>query len=124
MSLLKYTFASTVRANKPLYRSLKPIADWYANLAGYRKHGLRYDDLIVEENSTVQRAIKRLPPQEEYDRAYRMKVAMQCSVLHVDLPQEQWLKKEDDVRYLTPLIAEIEKEDAERAFFDTAVVKK
>lgn len=33
---------------------MKRIADKYANLCGYRQHGLKYDDLIIEENETVQ----------------------------------------------------------------------
>lgn len=34
---------------------VKRIADKYANICGYRQHGLKYDDLLCEENDTVQK---------------------------------------------------------------------
>jgi ubiquinol-cytochrome c reductase subunit 7 len=40
------------------------------------------------------------------------------------LPKAEWLKAEDDVRYLTPLIEEVSKEDAERAHWDTIIVER
>jgi len=120
MSALGTSFVQQVKANKSLYRFLKPIASWYANLAGYRQYGLKYDDLIMEENKTVQKAISRLTEREQYDRAYRFRVASQCSVLHKELPKEQWTPPEQDVRYLTPLIKEIEQENQERMAWDVA----
>lgn len=36
-------------------KALKPLAEFYVNAAGYRKMGLRYDDLIVEERPDVQK---------------------------------------------------------------------
>lgn len=39
--------------------------------------GLRHDDLIPEENDTVQLALKRLPPKEAYDRVFRLRRAFQ-----------------------------------------------
>lgn len=39
------------------------------------------------------------------------------------LPKEQWLKPEDDVRYLTPYIKQVAKEDKERADWDSVTVK-
>lgn len=84
---------------------LRPYAmaygQWYRNLAGYRKLGLRsvvirfsmkpslqlerfsdhgnlrYDDLLPEETETVQLALKRLPPKEAYDRVFRLRRAFQ-----------------------------------------------
>lgn len=38
-----------------LYKSLKPLANAYAQITGYRQHGLRYDDLIIEEREDVQK---------------------------------------------------------------------
>jgi hypothetical protein len=37
----------------------------------------RADDLIPEENDTVQLALKRLPPKEAYDRVFRIRRAFQ-----------------------------------------------
>ncbi|EFQ98761.1 hypothetical protein MGYG_01777 [Nannizzia gypsea CBS 118893] len=87
----------------PWIRSaMKPVASWYCNAAGYRKLGLRLDDLIPEDNDTVQLALKRLPPKEAYDRLYRIRRAVQCSVEHQLLPEKDQTKPEDDVRYLSP----------------------
>lgn len=41
----------------------------------------RADDLIPEENDTVQLALKRLPPKEAYDRVFRLRRAFQVHTL-------------------------------------------
>lgn len=38
-----------------LFNSLKPVANAYARAAGYRKVGLKYDDLIMEERYDVEK---------------------------------------------------------------------
>lgn len=66
-----------------------------------------------------------------------MRVASQQSILHKDLPKEQWIKESDvrftlgsrrtdiqDVRYLTPIINDIVKEEAERAHWDSIIVER
>lgn len=76
---------------------MRPMAEKYADLAGYRQIGLvlvpprpaplrtvangqnSADDLIAEENDVVQEAIKRLPPKVAYDRMFRMRRAVQVS---------------------------------------------
>ena len=63
----------------------------------------RRDDLIEEENDIVQEALRRLSPEEQYRRAYRIRIAQQCGVTHTELPREQWLKPED-VSYLPSLL--------------------
>jgi len=85
--------------------------------------GLMYDDLLREESTTVQLALKRLPPKIAYDRAFRIRRAVQCSVTHHLLPKEEWIKEHEDVAYLTPYIDEIEGEEEERRILD-ALVKK
>ncbi|KAK5044960.1 hypothetical protein LTR84_010332 [Exophiala bonariae] len=102
---------------------MKPFAEWYANAAGYRRLGLRFDDLIPEENDTVQLALKRLPPKEAYDRVFRLRRAFQCSLAHQLLPVEEQTKPEDDVRYLSPIIQAIEAENKERADLESMTVK-
>lgn len=42
---LGISFAPAVRSSKTLTRWIKPFANWYANVSGYRRMGLRYDDL-------------------------------------------------------------------------------
>lgn len=36
-------------------RALTPVSAAYARAAGHRQVGLKYDDLIIEENDTVQK---------------------------------------------------------------------
>lgn len=91
---------------------MRPMAEKYADLAGYRKLGLVYvppppslsppilrcantngergcnsaDDLIVEENDIVQEALKRLPPKVVYDRMFRMRRAVQVCCVSCSVP--------------------------------------
>lgn len=39
------SLAPAIRANRGLYKWIKPIATWYADLSGHRRLGLKYDDL-------------------------------------------------------------------------------
>ncbi|KZT57298.1 14 kDa subunit of cytochrome bd ubiquinol oxidase [Calocera cornea HHB12733] len=122
---LGFSFAKQIVSNRTLYRWTKPIASWYVDLCGYRKLGLRYDDLSASSFPCPSiLAISRLPNDEAYNRAWRHRVGMHQSILHQDLPKAQWLKPEDDVRYLTPLIQEVEAEDAERRELDRIEVTR
>ncbi|KAK7750549.1 Cytochrome b-c1 complex subunit 7, mitochondrial [Diatrype stigma] len=105
-----------------LLRLLKPISNWYTNAAGYRRLGLRADDLIIEENETVLKALKRLPPQESYDRVYRIRRAFQASTIHQLLPKDQWTKPEEDVPYLRPILDQLAAEEAEKKALDSLTV--
>lgn len=42
---LGLSFAPQIQKSRTLYRWLKPVSDWYAQVAGYRQMGLKYDDL-------------------------------------------------------------------------------
>ncbi|KAL0947163.1 hypothetical protein HGRIS_013290 [Hohenbuehelia grisea] len=121
---LGFSLAPYIKSSRTLSGWFKPFAAWYAQAAGYRQFGLKYDDLLVEERDDVQRAIGRLTTREGYDRAYRFKRASQCSVLQKQLPKEEWIKPEEDVRYLRPHVVEVEKENLERQAWDTASVKR
>ena len=107
-----------------LQRWMKPLSNWYCNAAGYRQLGLRADDLLPEENDTVQTALKRLQPKEAYDRVFRLRRAFQLSMSHSLLPKEEWTKAEEDVPYLSPIIKDIEAEMAEREDFESMIVQK
>ncbi|KAL8953792.1 MAG: hypothetical protein Q9222_000357 [Ikaeria aurantiellina] len=107
-----------------LKRWMTPLANWYADAAGYRKLGLRADDLIPEESDTVMLALKRLPPKEAYDRVFRLRRAFQCSLSHQLLPKDQQTKPEEDYLYLTPIIKDIEAESRERGDLEAMVVNK
>jgi len=118
------TLAPYVQSSRTLSRWITPVAHWYANASGWRKYGYKYDDLLVEENPQVQRALSRLPPGEQYDRAYRLKRASQQSVLHAPLPENQWTPESEDHRYLKPHVVDVMKEEAERSKWDNLVVER
>ena len=42
---LGLSFAPQIKRSSTLHRWFKPFADWYAQIAGYRQMGLKYDDL-------------------------------------------------------------------------------
>ncbi|KAH6655701.1 cytochrome b-c1 complex subunit 7 [Truncatella angustata] len=107
-----------------LRNMLKPVASWYANAAGYRQLGLRADDLIIEESEEAVKALKRLSPQESYDRAYRIRRAMQCSLSHQLLAKKDWTKPEEDLPYLIPIIEQIRAEEKEKAALDSLTIVK
>jgi ubiquinol-cytochrome c reductase subunit 7 len=41
------SLAPQIRSSRSLYAWVKPIANWYANVTGYRRMGLKYDDLCA-----------------------------------------------------------------------------
>ncbi|PIA18822.1 14 kDa subunit of cytochrome bd ubiquinol oxidase [Coemansia reversa NRRL 1564] len=112
--------------NNSAFRSMcKPFANTWVKLSGYRRLGLRYDDLLREETPIMQEAIGRLNRKETDGRVYRQKRAFQLSLSHQELPYTQWTKPEDDYKYLQPLVEEVTAEFAERdAFNSMAVTRK
>ena len=80
--------------------------------------------MINEENETVTKALKRLDARQSYDRIFRIRRAMQCSLSHKLLPKSEWTKDEEDVPYLSPIIAELEAEARERKELDTLTISK
>jgi ubiquinol-cytochrome c reductase subunit 7 len=72
----------------------------------------------------MQKAIKRLPERESYDRAFRLRQALNLSAKHHLLPESEWVKPQDDTRYMTPLAEDVAKEASERAEFDSLKVQK
>ncbi|KAI0426593.1 cytochrome b-c1 complex subunit 7 [Xylaria sp. FL1042] len=122
---MSYPSLAPFVAKRPWLRNLlMPLAGWYSNAAGYRQLGLRADDLIVEEDEDVLKALARLPPKEAYDRVYRLRRAIQCSVTHKLLPKDQWTKPEEDVPYLSPLLKQIRAAEAEKEALDTLTIVK
>ncbi|KAK4188049.1 cytochrome b-c1 complex subunit 7 [Podospora australis] len=119
------SFINVVNKRPWLSKLVAPLASWYNNAAGYRQMGLKADDLISEENETVLKALRRLPPKESYDRIYRIRRATQLSLQQKILPRSEWIKPSEDVPYLSPILEEVIAEEKERADLDTlAVVKK
>lgn len=48
----------------------------------------------MEEVPGMKEALKRLPPQEVYDREFRLKVAIDLSAKHQILPKNLWTTDE------------------------------
>ncbi|KAL2311980.1 hypothetical protein POMI540_4519 [Schizosaccharomyces pombe] len=119
VSLAKY-----IQKSPFLTKLLLPVSNAYVHLSGYRKYGLRYDDLMLEENDDTQKALSRLPKMESYDRVYRIRRAMQLSIENKILPKSEWTKPEEDYHYLRPVLAEVIAERKEREAFDALIVKK
>ncbi|KAF9550005.1 Cytochrome b-c1 complex subunit 7 [Mortierella hygrophila] len=112
------TLVNQVKASKFLSGILQPVANAFVNASGYRKLGLRYDDVLREETDIIREAVNRLPDNEGYERVYRMKVAFQYSLSHTIATKDTALKPEEDIRYLTPVIDEVAAEFAERDDFN------
>lgn len=49
------SFAKYIQSSPTLLKFFKPVANAYAQTAGYRQFGLRYDDLLEEENAQAQK---------------------------------------------------------------------
>ncbi|XP_076661434.1 cytochrome b-c1 complex subunit 7 [Halictus rubicundus] len=104
------TFLKTLTSNVALRK-------WAYNTAGFRKYGLRRDD-ILHEYPEVEEAIRRLPKRIQEERIFRLVRAAQLEGIHRILPEEQWTKFEEDELYLTPLVDEVKREKAERERYD------
>ncbi|KAJ4302386.1 Cytochrome b-c1 complex subunit 7 [Collariella sp. IMI 366227] len=112
------SFYGVVSKRPWLMSMLKPLSNWYVNAAGYRQVGLRADDLIIEENETVLKALSRLSHKENYDRIYRIRRATQLSL------QQKILPKAETPPYLAPILEELYAEAKERDALDTLKVAK
>ncbi|KAL5324375.1 hypothetical protein ACEPPN_008920 [Leptodophora sp. 'Broadleaf-Isolate-01'] len=128
------SLANFIKQRSWLKKMMMPLSNWYCNAAGYRKLGLRADDLIPEESEAVLLALKRLPQKEAYDRVFRLRrafqnqgdmlIQLQASLAHQLLPKAQQTKPEEDIAYLSPIIKEIEAEAQERADLETLSIKR
>lgn len=107
-----------------LSKVLVPVAQQFVKFSGYRKLGLRFDDLLIEENPIAQTALKRLPADESYARNYRIIRAHQTELTHHLLPKNEWVKAEEDIPYLLPYILEVEAAAKEREELDNLEVSK
>ncbi|KAJ1958510.1 Cytochrome b-c1 complex subunit 7 [Dipsacomyces acuminosporus] len=117
--------ARTLQKNTAFRALCRPLANTWVSLSGYRRLGLRYDDLLREETPLIQEAISRLSREETDARNYRHKRASQLSLSHQELPRAQWTKPADDYQYLSPIIEEVRVEYAERdAFNSMTTVRK
>ncbi|GBL49621.1 Cytochrome b-c1 complex subunit 7, mitochondrial [Candidozyma auris] len=101
-----------------LAKVVTPLAKTFVAYAGYREMGLKFNDLIAEENPIAQKAIARLPEDESYARNFRIITAHQCALSHQLLPANKVVKPEEDTHYLIPYLLEAEKEALEKKELD------
>ncbi|KAI9188525.1 cytochrome b-c1 complex subunit 7 [Polychytrium aggregatum] len=99
-------------------KAFASLRETHANLMGYRKSGLVFDDLIPDEGPIVSEALKRLTPQEFNERTFRFRRALNISLHQTVLPVAEQTKPSEDVPYLRPIIAEVEAEVACKQTFD------
>ncbi|KAI9346791.1 cytochrome b-c1 complex subunit 7 [Zopfochytrium polystomum] len=99
-------------------QTFSAIGEVHANLMGYRKMGLKYDDLIPDESPIIQEALHRLSPRDTQERIFRFRRAFFLSNTQSILDPPEWTKPEEDVPYLRPLIDLVESEIASKEAFD------
>jgi len=87
------------------------------NLTRYNHYGLYQDDIIYE-TPLVKEAIKRLPADVQQERHWRFARALDHSFKKTILPKAEWTTYENDQGYLRGYIAQIEREEQERADWD------
>lgn len=71
------------------------FVEWHERAQGYRALGLRRDDIISEEFPIVRAAIQRLTEKEAFDRAFRLRRAIQLHISGDRLPLEEQISRED-----------------------------
>ncbi|KAK0087876.1 hypothetical protein PV325_013865 [Microctonus aethiopoides] len=86
-------------------------------LASINMASLMHDDMLYESED-VKEALRRLPTKILDERNFRLVRALQLSCQKIVLPQEQWTKFEEDVRYLEPYLEQVRKEIKEKEEWD------
>lgn len=76
--------------------------------------GLYRDDCLNEMHPDVQEALRRLPKHLIDERNFRIIRAVQLDITKKVLPKEEWVRYEDDVLYLTPIVNQVRIERLER----------
>ena len=65
----------------------------------------------------MEKAVERLPDEMKWERIYRIRRAMELQMKQRILPEEEWTKAHEDVRYLEPYLEQVKKEtDQNNAF--------
>merc|ERR1712154_498080 len=96
----------------------------YFQMQGYYEYGLYHDDILQEDlrpearDDDVCEAVRRLPPDLQDERSFRICRAMNLSANKQILPKAEHTSFQEDStrgRYLQPYLALIRKEKAEMA---------
>lgn len=73
-------------------------------------------DRLFGDNPTIKEAMRRLrisEPEVWDERSFRISRAINFDIKRMVLPTEEWTQYEQDVPYLQPFLAEIEREQDE-----------
>ena len=87
--------SETILKSSLLSSIFVPLSKVFVDFAGYRRMGLKFDDLIAEESDVVQTALRRLDEKESYDRVYRLLTASQLSLSAQILPKNESMTAAD-----------------------------
>jgi ubiquinol-cytochrome c reductase subunit 7 len=74
--------------------------------------GLFHDDMLFE-NENVKEALRRIPKDVYHERMYRFNRALMLSSKKDILPKDNWTTWENDLKYLSPYVEDIENEKRE-----------
>ncbi|KAL8578424.1 hypothetical protein ACOMHN_014923 [Nucella lapillus] len=107
--------ARKVVAEVPAWK--RALQRWAYYKSYFPQLGLMRDDCLYE-TPDVKAAIGRLPAAQYDARQFRISRAMYLSNRKEILPKEEWTKMEEDVRYLTPIVSDVEKERLEKQEWD------
>eukprot|EP00039_Didymoeca_costata_P028138 m.20121 g.20121 ORF g.20121 m.20121 type:complete len:116 (+) comp6756_c0_seq1:33-380(+) len=97
---------------------LKQFSEAYIKASGYRKYGLKAEDLIMEEIPECREALSRMPQDYTDLRYFRLKRAMNESMKYTYLPAEMQTKPEEDTQDLVAVIKQVKAEIAEKEAWD------
>jgi ubiquinol-cytochrome c reductase subunit 7 len=96
------------------------VASWYQSAVGteLKRYGLRYDDLLNEQEADVKAAVAQLSPLEVELRNKRIKRAIDLDVKKTYLPED--LQEKEDVwnPYLRDRVAKLKQARLERQTYD------
>jgi len=83
-----------------------------------RERGLRLDDLIHDQHPLLSRALALIPHEEYVARQRRLLRAVDMSQKHTLLPKDVQQAQLTNVRYISPLILDLEAREFERETYD------
>jgi ubiquinol-cytochrome c reductase subunit 7 len=79
--------------------------------------GLRKEDLFADDYPVVQEALRRLPRAEQVSRQQRIFRALDLDFKNQILPRSQWVKPEEDIEYLSPVLRKVIRDKIDREVF-------
>lgn len=97
-----------------LRRMLVVMSEKYKDAIGYRKYGLKLDDIWIE-TPDMEKAVERLPEEQQVARLFRFQRAIDASMHNDFLPEPMWTKPSEDTPYLQETLEEVRTEEKEKA---------